>query len=214
MSAPSTPSATKVKSPAALAHVVFRTHNFIGMVAYWKHFLGAHATWENDFLSFLTYDEEHHRIAIVGMPDSTPKAPTSVGLEHLAFSFNSLADLTDAYKQRKENGIVPTWCVNHGPTTSMYYSDPDENKIETQVDNFDTVQDSVEFMTSEAFATNPIGVDFDPEALTEKVRAGEDEKMLKARKDIGPRALDTIVWQTEKAAETWHATRETLLFED
>jgi len=45
----------------------------------------------------------------------------------------------------------------------MYYSDPDGNKIEIQVDNFDTPEAANEFMTSKYFAENPIGTDFDPE---------------------------------------------------
>lgn len=45
-------------------------------------------------------------------------------------------------------------CVNHGPTTSIYYRDPDGNDIETQVDNFDTTAEADEFFASEAFAIN------------------------------------------------------------
>ena len=70
----------KVISPAKLAHVVLRTGNFEKMVEFWKTFLGAEATYENDFLSFLTYDEEHHRIAVVAIPDTGPKIPSSSGL--------------------------------------------------------------------------------------------------------------------------------------
>ncbi|CAG9947760.1 unnamed protein product [Clonostachys rosea f. rosea IK726] len=182
---------SKVLSPRALAHVVLRTSNFKPMVAFYKTFLGAHATFENEFLSFLTYDEEHHRIAIGNVPGTSEKVPTSAGLEHLAFSFNNLQDLLSAYTQRKARGILPIWSVNHGPTTSIYYQDPDGNQIETQVDNFDTVEEANQFMASSEYAENPIGVDFDPENLIEQLRAG-DEKLLKKRANIGPRGLDTI----------------------
>ncbi|CAI6099151.1 unnamed protein product [Clonostachys chloroleuca] len=78
---------SKVLSPRALAHVVLRTSNFKPMVAFYKAFLGAHATFENEFLSFLTYDGEHHRIAIGNVSGTSEQAPTSAGLEHLAFPF-------------------------------------------------------------------------------------------------------------------------------
>ncbi|KAF5852289.1 hypothetical protein GGP41_000967 [Bipolaris sorokiniana] len=66
---------TKVISPATLAHVVLRTANFKQMLDYYKTFLGAGASYENEMLSFLTYDEEHHRIAIMGVPGTGDKKP-------------------------------------------------------------------------------------------------------------------------------------------
>jgi len=125
----------KVISPSKLAHIVLRTSKFPEMVEYYKNFLGATATYENNFLSFLTYDDEHHRIAIIYVPGTGPKNRLLSGLEHIAFTFDNLTDLSVAYLQRKQRGIVPFWAVNHGPTTSIYYQDPDGNQIETQVDN-------------------------------------------------------------------------------
>lgn len=181
-----------VLSPSKLAHVVLRTGQFSAMVSFYKTFLGAHATYENDFLSFLTYDSEHHRIAILHVPGTLPKAAASAGLEHIAFTFPTLAALLIAYRQRKSIGILPVWCVNHGPTTSIYYRDPDGNQIETQVDNFDFVEDANAFMRGEGFAENPLGTDFDPEVLIERLEKGEDEALLKKRVEIGPRGPDSV----------------------
>ncbi|KAL1863013.1 hypothetical protein Daus18300_008169 [Diaporthe australafricana] len=182
----------KVLSPAGLAHVVLQTSQFKPMVAFYKAFLGAHATYENEFLSFLTYDEEHHRVAIAHAPSTTRKVPTSAGLAHLAFSFKTMQDLLLAYTQRKARGILPVWSVNHGPTTSIYYQDPDGNQVETQVDNFETVSEANAFMTSPEFAENPIGVDFDPEELIRRMDSGEDEGSLRKRPRIGPRGVEGI----------------------
>lgn len=182
----------KVISPSKLAHVVLRTGNYTAMVEFYKTFLGAKATYENEFLSFLTYDDEHHRIAIGAIPGTGPKATNAAGLEHIAFSFDTLEDLALAYKQRKAKGILPIWSVNHGPTTSIYYQDPDGNQLETQVDNFDTIEEANEMMGSKAFADNPVGVDFDPEELVRKLERGVDQRELKKRANIGPRSIDTI----------------------
>jgi len=181
----------KVLSPARLAHVVLRTPNYKPMVAFYKTFLGAHATHEDGTLAFLTYDDEHHRIAIVAIPGCAEKVRNSAGLEHIAFTFNNLRDLTTAYKQRKARGILPVWCINHGPTTSMYYQDPDGNQLETQVDNFDTAEEASAYM-ARALSENPIGVDFDPEDLIRRLESGESEAELKKRPDIGPRGIDSI----------------------
>jgi len=181
--------ADKVKAPASLAHVVLRTANFKAMVQFYKTFLGAYAAYENDFLSFLTYDEEHHRIAILTIPGTGPKVPTSSGLEHVAFTYETLSDLALAYRQRKQKGMDPVWSVNHGPTTSIYYKDPDGNMIETQVDNFDNPDDATAFMMSKEFGENPIGTDFDPEELIKRLRSGEDDASIKKRIESGPRGV-------------------------
>jgi hypothetical protein len=71
----------------------------------------------------------------------------------------------------------------------MYYKDPDGNKLETQVDNFDTNDAAAKFMESAAFAENPIGTDFDPEELIERIQSGEDDGVLKKRVEIGIRGI-------------------------
>lgn len=179
----------KVTSPAKLAHVVLRTAKFQDMVGFYKILLGAEATYESDHVAFLTYDEEHHRVAIIGVPNAGPKVPTSSGLEHFAFTFDSLNNLALAYRQRKGRGILPFWSINHGPTTSIYYRDPDGNQIETQVENFDEPQEADAFMRSKEFADNPVGTDFDPEDLVRRLQAGEEEKVIKKRIEIGVRGM-------------------------
>ena len=110
-------------------------------------------------------------------------------MDHIAFAFNTLDDLALAYRQRKALGITPSICLNHGPTTSMYYTDPDGNRIETQVDNFDTVEEASDFMAGPHFAENPIGQDFDPEELCARLERGEDHRVIKKRVETGPRGF-------------------------
>lgn len=183
----------KVLAPKSLAHVVLRTPQFKAMVAFYKAFFGGWASYENDKLAFLTYDDEHHRIAIANVPGTSPKDRTTAGLEHIAFTYENLDDLLLAYKQRKSIGMMPIWCTNHGVTMSIYYQDPDGNQLETQVDVFDTVDEANAFMDSDDFAENPIGVDFNPEELLERLQNGEDrEALTKKRARIGPRDFQSI----------------------
>jgi len=81
---------------------------------------------------------------------------------------------------------------NHGPTTSLYYRDPDGNQIETQVDNFDTLAEIDEFIKSPTFEENPIGVDFDPDELCKRIDSGESEESIKKRADVGPSDMDEV----------------------
>jgi catechol-2,3-dioxygenase len=123
--------------------------------------------------------------------DIGSKDTKTCGLEHIAFSYSSLTELAMSYLQRKENGIEPFWCINHGPTISLYYHDPDGNILELQVENFDSLQEAAEYMLSEAYLTNPIGVDFEMEDLIKRIKSGEKEQSLKKRPASGPRSLDT-----------------------
>ena len=179
----------KVLSPQTFAHVVLRTNDIKPLRDFYVSFLGGRIAHENEFAAFITYDQEHHRIALLEVPNTKPRANTSCGLEHIAYSFSTLTDLLLAYRQRRSIGIEPFWCVNHGPTTSIYYKDPDGNAIETQVDNFATAEEADVFMKSKYFEENAIGVDFDPEEMIRRIEQGEKEDDLKKRVEIGPRAL-------------------------
>lgn len=181
---------TKVLRPAYLAHVVLRTtdrESFKLMTDFYIKFLNAEITYQNNVLCFLTYDEEHHRVAIGLFPGTTKRIGKPAGLAHIAFTYNTLTDLAISYRQRKSLGITPFWCVNHGPTTSLYFHDPDGNELETQVDNFDSPEEANAFFRTKEFEMNPIGADFDPEELIARLKSGEDDKSIKTRRTTGIR---------------------------
>ena len=163
------------------------------MVQFYKNFLGASCEFENDRAAFLAYDSEHHRIGIIAFDNIEAPINPAPGLEHVAFTFENLEDLVLAYEQRKAYDILPVTCINHGPTTSMYYLDPDGNKLESQIDNFATRKEAATFLNSEEFANNPIGADFDPEELAQRVRSGENHDLIKRRPEVGLRKFPTIL---------------------
>jgi catechol 2,3-dioxygenase-like lactoylglutathione lyase family enzyme len=184
------PRASHRVSPAKLAHVVFRTPRFAEMKTWYLALLNARVAHENEALAFLSYDLEHHRVALINIPGIPDRQPGVGGVDHVAFTYNSLTDLYDTYARLKaEDGIAPFWAINHGPTTSLYYRDPDGNQVELQVDNFDTDEQGIAFFLSSEFAENPIGVDFDPDELGRRLAAGESEAALKVRPNTGPRGL-------------------------
>src|SRR4051812_2694858 len=75
----------------------------------------------------------------------------------------------DTYARLKRAGITPYWPVHHGTTLSVYYADPDGNRMEFQVD-CGTVEQATALMRTPAFADNPAGVMYDPDALRGAVR--------------------------------------------
>src|SRR5258705_11287256 len=164
-------------SPKQLAHVVFRTGNLPAMCDWYCTVLEAHVAYGDDFVAFITYDDEHHRVAFVNLGATAQPAADARGLEHVAFTYESLGDLLDTYERLKSIGITPYWTINHGPTTSLYYRDPDGNQVELQIDNC-SLAEAAAFVRSEAFARNPIGVPFDADVLLQRFRAGESVAQL------------------------------------
>jgi hypothetical protein len=174
-------------APAKFAHVVLRTSpDRLGLLAGWyKTVLEGEAMFENAQLAFITYDSEHHRVAILGMPGVKPHVDGHAGLHHMAFTYANLGDLLHTYERLKEAGIAPQFCINHGPTTSMYYFDPDKNQVELQVDNVPEAK-FAEYFASGEFTENPIGVTFDPDDLARRYHAGVPEAQLLKRPEGAP----------------------------
>lgn len=140
--------------------------------------LEAHVVHENDAIVFATYDDEHHRVAFIANGATEQPSATAAGVDHIAFAYDSMGELFDNYERLKAIDVTPYRTINHGPTTSMYYRDPDGNQVEFQTDNFDTLEETVAYFESSEFAENPIGVNFDPEALIERFRRGEPRSEL------------------------------------
>ena len=180
-------------SPKKFAHAVLRTRDkFSEMVDWYLNVLNAKIVYSNGMLAFLSYDDEHHRIAIAFSPGSPERPPRSVGLDHLAFTYGSLDDLLGNYERLKAIGIVPFLPVNHGPTTSLYYADPDGNRIELQVDNFEDIAEATEHMVA-TFDRNPIGVGFDPDDFVRRRQAGTPAAdLIRPSADVAPPEMDVI----------------------
>lgn len=160
-------------SPTKLAHVVLRTRsNYHQMIEWYREVLNAKLIYGSDRISFISYDDEHHRIAITRGDELAERPHRAVGLDHIAFTYEALEPLLANYERLAAKGIEPFCCVNHGPTTSLYYADPDQNRIELQIDNFEDSHDATKLM-SENFDINPVGEEFDPASLLSRLRGGE-----------------------------------------
>jgi hypothetical protein len=125
-----------------------------------------------------------------------------LGIDHIGLTVRSLDRLLANYERLKKIGITPVWCINHGPTTSMYYEDPDGIRLEFQVENFPTAEEMAQYIGGNAFAENPIGVNFDPDYMLDRLRAGDDVKEL-VKQGAGTRPgttaranLRAVTWKT------------------
>lgn len=172
-------------APSRLAHYVLRTNRLELLSRWYCDVLDAHVVFTNGKLSFLTYDEEHHRLALVASEKYAERsAEVQVGFYHAAFAFDNLGLLLNNYERIKACGILPYRCINHGPTLSFYYRDPDRNEVEMQVDSFPDAAMTNAWMQSAAFARNPIGILLDVDELISKHRSGVPDAVLLRRADM------------------------------
>ena len=163
--------------PAKLSHAVLRTSRLKQMIEWYKTVLNAEVMFENDFIAFMTYDDEHHRIAFIAFPGVVEKPKGSAGLDHLAFFYPTLSDWITTYERLKADGITPRVSIHHGLTMSLYYRDPDDNGVELSIDNVekskwhDWMRNSLKDVL--------IGAPLDPEELSKKYHAGVPEAELR-----------------------------------
>jgi catechol-2,3-dioxygenase len=156
-----------------LAHVVFQTGQLDVMRTWYCTLLEAHVVYEGQGLSFITYDDEHHRVAFVQPPvPLEAKTPVTAAVHHTAYTFPDLDTLLERYLELKGQGITPAVPLQHGVTTSLYYRDPDGNFVEMQIDNFDTPAKATAYMEGPEYTANPVGVGFSPEMMIEERRKG------------------------------------------
>jgi catechol 2,3-dioxygenase-like lactoylglutathione lyase family enzyme len=159
-------------APTKFAHVVLNTPRFDEMIDWYARVFEARVQHRDNRLAFLTYDDEHHRFAFVNLGpakgDGDERPAMQPGLNHLGYTWRNLNELMDTYARLKSAGIMPSRAVRHGPTLSLYYDDPDRNGLEFQVDLLNA-EDANKFMRGPAFAANPIGEPFDPDALATRL---------------------------------------------
>jgi catechol 2,3-dioxygenase-like lactoylglutathione lyase family enzyme len=172
-------------APTCLHHIGLRTAHFQQMQEFYLTVLGVHPTFEvQGLVSFSTFDQAHHRLAIFYNPSSTESVPPAVGMHHVAFAYDSIDNLMRVYQRLKRKGILPHRAMNHGPNTSFYYQDPDRNSIELQVDNVGPDPDKrLEFLR--ALHSNPAGMPINPERYLAAWQAGATQKELHERSYAG-----------------------------
>ena len=172
-------------APSALVNIVYRTRRFEDMLAWYATAFGARIQYQNPALAFLTFDDEHHRFAFADLgvmrPDEDDKDDRGmIGVDHVAWEYESLADLLENYAELKEKGIAPYWAVHHGISASLYYADPNGNQMEFTVDAFPTKAESAAYLRGSQMDANPVGVEYDPGDWLARLRGGAAETELLA----------------------------------
>ncbi len=158
--------------PFEMAHVNFHTPKLEEMKAWYLTVLEGEVVFADENYAFLSYDEDFHRIALIGDSRLGEKSGREAAAGHPAFAYRTLEELIQTHERLEKRDIRPVRVINHGPSISLYYRDPDGNHVELQVNRFRSMSEIREYLKDGTFAADPIGVEFDIDRFIERFRAG------------------------------------------
>ena len=172
-------------APAALSHFGIHVTDIARMEEFYTRALGLLVSDRGTLahgptLVFLSRDpDEHHQLVLVtGRP---PGGGYNV-VNQISFKLPSLADLKEAHARMREEGVKEFRIVTHGNAWSVYFADPEGNRVELFVDT--------PWHTPQPFAEP-----FDIEAPAEAIMA-ETERICRSRPGFASRAA----WRSEQVA--------------
>ena len=120
-----------------VGHLVLRVKDVERSKKFFQEILGFPVVAQNERgMVFFSTDvkDNHHMLALMPAKEDAPMpTPDHVGMQHVSFELGSFAELQDAWKLFKEKGVPIDHTVYHGITKSVYFFDPDGNRLELYV---------------------------------------------------------------------------------
>ena len=178
-------------APAALSHFGIHVTDMARMEEFYTRALGLlvsdrGALPNGPTLVFLSRDpDEHHQLVLV---TGRPPGPGYNVVNQISFKLPTLADLKAAHARLKETGHKEFRIVTHGNAWSVYFPDPEGNRVELFVDT--------PWHTPQPFA-EPFDIEAPEDAIT-----AETERICRSRPGFASRAA----WRSEQVARMGAAT--------
>ena len=117
-----------------VGHLVLRVKDIERSKRFFEDILGFPVVGQNERgMVFFSTDvkDNHHMLAIMPAKEGAAMpTPDHVGMQHVSFELESFAELQDAYRGLKEKGVPLDHTTFHGVTKSVYFYDPDGNRLE------------------------------------------------------------------------------------
>ena len=128
-----------------IGHVALRVSSEERSKAFYRDVLGFRVSEEDPEHGgvFMTLGDDFHTIDVFGHPDpqNAPQPrPDQVGLFHIAFQVGEYRELKEVYRSLIEHEVPISRCVDHVSQRSIYFSDPDGNRLEVYYEMPDALQ--------------------------------------------------------------------------
>lgn len=177
---------------ATIGHFVLRTADLDATIAFYERLVGMRVRTRDDNGAALWNDDEHHRIALMAVGAGAAPGMQDPGFEHIAFKLRNLGDLLGAHRRMTAAGTPPFAAIHHGGSISAYFLDPSGIQVEAFVDTH-ALHVCAEWLTSDAFAENPVGVPVDLDDLAVRYEAGEDLTTLLAQPELREGQMESLL---------------------
>jgi catechol 2,3-dioxygenase len=105
---------------------------------------------------FLSFGREHHDLALFQLATGDAPGADQPGLHHVAWQLGSFEELRAAYRELKALGVRVESAVEHNVTRSVYFPDPDGNRVELYCD---MVENGFEAMRTVGPRRDPLDLD-------------------------------------------------------
>lgn len=128
-----------------LGHVVLNVRDAQKSKEFYTRALGLKLAYEDRERGavFLSFGTQHHDLALFQLATGATPDATQPGLHHMAWQLGSFEELQAAYRELRELGIPVESTIEHNVTRSVYFHDPDGNRVELYCD---MVEDGFETM--------------------------------------------------------------------
>jgi len=119
-----------------LGHVVLKVRDAQQAKDFYTRALGLQVAYEDRQrgMVFLSFGTEHHELALFQLATGEPPQAAQPGVHHIAWQLGSFAELQAAHRELVELGIPVEATVEHNVTRSVYFFDPDGNRVELYCD--------------------------------------------------------------------------------
>ena len=135
--------------PKRVGHLVLNVKNLDHSTKFYTDILGFEIALQRPTGTFLTCGKIHHALALFQAPEGAlPVTQGQLGLNHFAVQVEDINDLKEVYDQLKDSGASMDSNTDHGMTSSIYFFDPDGNKIEFFCNNTVTASEGLDLMRS------------------------------------------------------------------
>ncbi len=118
-----------------IGHVLLKVADVERSKAFYSKLLGFEVVEEDPVHGgvFMTLGEEGHTLDLSPIDDlanAQPLSPNRVGVHHIAFLVDSEEALKKAYFTLQDHGIEVVRAIDHVSQKSIYFHDPDGNRLE------------------------------------------------------------------------------------
>ena len=137
--------------PKRVGHLGLNVKDLAASTKFYTEIMGFQISRSRETGTFLTCGKIHHDIALFQAPEGAlPVTEGQLGLNHYAVQVEDMADLKQAYQEFKEKGVKLDHNTDHGMTSSIYFFDPDGNRIEYFCNNQEDSAEGLKLMGDES----------------------------------------------------------------